>query len=73
METAKPIEQNRFNELVDLLSSMEQILNNKGKIYMHCSAGIHRTGMIGYCFLRYIGNDVKLSKHLLEKLRDKTR
>ncbi|WP_339608858.1 hypothetical protein [uncultured Roseivirga sp.] len=64
MENAKPISEERAEELSTLFSSMEEILEKGGKIYLHCSAGIHRTGMISYAFLRFInfGSDEALAK-----------
>ena len=43
------------DEVLKLLSQLQQRLLNGGKIYVHCSAGIHRTGMIAYSLLRYLG------------------
>ena len=72
MESANPPSEERLDELAELFFKIEHILKNKGNIYIHCSAGIHRTGMISYSFLRFIGNDMETSKRKLEKLRAKT-
>jgi protein-tyrosine phosphatase len=72
MESAQPPGEERFTELVSLFREMTAIFEKGGKIYLHCSAGIHRTGMISYAFLRYLGNDTDSSLELLKALRIKT-
>lgn len=72
MESAQPPEKKRYKELVKLFLQMQSILEKGGKIYLHCSAGIHRTGMISYAFLRYMGNDARSALALLKTLRAKT-
>ncbi len=42
------------------------------KIYIHCSAGIHRTGMITLAFLRKLGFSVNKSLDYLKQLRPHT-
>ncbi len=56
----------------ELYKNLEAQLNAGGKIYLHCSAGIHRTGMITYGLLRYIGNEKKLAMQVLHSLREVT-
>ena len=49
-----------FERVIDVLAA-------GGKIYIHCSAGLHRTGMITHALLRYLG----WSRHdAVEKLRE---
>ena len=72
MESAKPPLRERHQQLADLFSKIKLILDNHGKIYIHCSAGIHRTGMISYALLRFLGYTEKESLAILAKLRDKT-
>ncbi len=55
-----------FKELFD---EMAKILKNKAKLYLHCSAGIHRTGMITYAFLRYVGLSAFDARNKLKELR----
>ncbi len=69
MESANQPSEKKINDLNNLFSKMESILKSKGKIYIHCSAGIHRTGMITYAFLRFIGNDLENAIETLGKLR----
>lgn len=72
MKSASPPTEDRLAELAELFITMKDILENKGKVYMHCSAGIHRTGMIGYAFLRFIGYDIENAKLELANLRINT-
>lgn len=72
MESANPPGKDRNNEIAVLFSTMEETLKERGNIYIHCSAGIHRTGMITYAFLRFTGLDESTSKKKLKELRETT-
>lgn len=72
MESAKPPTEGQLKVLAQVFVQMNEILNNGGNIYIHCSAGIHRTGMISYAFLRFIDNEHKQAIQLLTKLRQVT-
>lgn len=72
MESARPPDEERLQELTNLFKKMTTILQEGGKIYLHCSAGIHRTGMISYAFLRFLDNDADQALALLKALRTKT-
>lgn len=69
MESAKPLAEERAEELRTLFASMEASLEAGAKIYLHCSAGIHRTGMISYAFLRFIGLSPEDSKMKIKEMR----
>ncbi|MFT6828446.1 MAG: protein-tyrosine phosphatase [Roseivirga sp.] len=69
MESAKPPAEEELKVLAQVFVQMDEILNNGGKIYLHCSAGIHRTGMISYAFLRFIGNEHEEAIQVLQYLR----
>ncbi|MCR4440234.1 MAG: dual specificity protein phosphatase family protein [bacterium] len=56
----------------DLYQQLAKILDKGGGVYVHCSAGIHRTGMIVYGFLRSIGFSRSEAKDALSKLRSAT-
>ncbi len=47
-------------------------LNNDDRILIHCAAGIHRTGVFAYSFIRNLGNDVESSRGLLQMMREVT-
>lgn len=72
MESANPPAEDRYQELADLFRTMQDIVNNGGRIYIHCSAGIHRTGMITYTFLRFCGLDAEAASKKLQALRPVT-
>jgi protein-tyrosine phosphatase len=72
MESAKPPTEEQLKVLAQVFVKMNEILNNGGNIYLHCSAGIHRTGMISYAFLRFIGNEHGEAIQLLQSLRTVT-
>ncbi|HPO49465.1 MAG TPA: tyrosine-protein phosphatase [Spirochaetota bacterium] len=46
------------------------ILNKGGKLFIHCSAGIHRTGMITFALLLYLGYKVSVASGLLKQMRE---
>ncbi len=54
LANAKPPEEALFSEINQRFSECKSVLQGGGSIYLHCSAGIHRTGMILYAFLRYL-------------------
>lgn len=72
MKSAGAPAEDRLQELADLFQKMESILKDGGKIYIHCSAGIHRTGMITFAFLRFIGLDIEEAETELAELRPTT-
>ncbi len=69
MHKAKPVSRDRNIELLSIFQNLQQILCNGGKIYIHCSAGLHRTGMITYAFLRFIGKSSMQAMEALKYLR----
>ena len=56
-------------EIVAKLRIVKIKLENQEKIYLHCSAGLHRTGMITNCILRFLGFDEINSFELIQRLR----
>jgi protein-tyrosine phosphatase len=44
-------------------------LSAGGRVLVHCSAGIHRTGMVAYGLLRHLGRDPKDARTILRALR----
>ncbi len=71
MASAAPPE-DREDELRELFSSLKSQLDLQAKIFLHCSAGIHRTGMITYAFLRSIGVPMPNAQEKLSALRSIT-
>ena len=56
----------------EVFNRMKASLDQQGKIYIHCSAGIHRTGMVTYAFLRYLGQDPRQAIGNLARMRKLT-
>jgi len=56
-------------KIMEKLKMVKIKLENQEKIYVHCSAGLHRTGMITNCILRFLGYDEKNSYEIIQQLR----
>jgi hypothetical protein len=56
-------------EVYNLYNQLSDLIINGAKIYIHCSAGIHRTGMITYGFLRFLGKSSIEAFEILKSLR----
>jgi hypothetical protein len=54
------------------LAAARAALAQGGVVAIHCSAGIHRTGMFGYARLRYAGLDREAARATLRELREVT-
>jgi len=72
MTSAQAPKETRADELKEVFQLISSVLKSHGKIYIHCSAGIHRTGMITYSLLRYLGYSEKETESLLTQLRTET-
>jgi protein-tyrosine phosphatase len=69
---SKPHGQYDTIKVLQLYNQLQVILNAGGKIYIHCSAGIHRTGMVTYGLLRYLGYKKIDALQMLRALREIT-
>jgi hypothetical protein len=58
-----------LSALSNFLKQVQQLLASGEKLYLHCSAGIHRTGMMAYAIMRYAGQSREEAKRNLEVLR----
>ncbi|NJB86981.1 protein-tyrosine phosphatase [Lewinella marina] len=72
MTSARPPGEERYAEIARLFNDLAAVLNNGGRIYLHCSAGIHRTGMISVALLRFLGLDAPAAMEKLRALRPTT-
>ena len=69
---SKPHVGEDLDQVLSLYSKLSDRLDSGNKIYIHCSAGIHRTGMITYGFLRFLGKKKSNAFELLQSLREVT-
>ncbi|HLF46705.1 MAG TPA: dual specificity protein phosphatase family protein [Chitinophagaceae bacterium] len=56
-------------DIIAIYEKVREKLYKGEKIYVHCSAGIHRTGMITHAFLMFLGYDSQKSFGILSELR----
>jgi protein tyrosine phosphatase (PTP) superfamily phosphohydrolase (DUF442 family) len=52
-----------------VLAQLAKLVDDGAAIFIHCSAGIHRTGMFGYALLRQLGFDRDAARSKLAELR----
>lgn len=67
--STKSLPKRRKPEVLEALEELTGVLRASGRIYLHCSAGIHRTGMIAAALLFYCGADSEAVRRLLSHLR----
>jgi protein-tyrosine phosphatase len=65
-------EATRDHELRRVLRELCELLTAGSRVVVHCSAGIHRTGMFGYALLRQFGLDPDVARQRLTDLRQLT-
>jgi predicted protein tyrosine phosphatase len=70
--STKSLPQRRRPDVLETLQRMTSALDAGGRIYLHCSAGIHRTGMIAAALLFHLGFDEPQTKATLAALRPLT-
>lgn len=69
---SRPHNGEQLAEVISLYTQLQHLLDTGNKIYIHCSAGIHRTGMITYGLLRFLGKPKPEATQLLQTLREVT-
>jgi len=72
LENAQPPAAERQSEIRSIFSQWQALLAQGAYLYIHCAAGIHRTGMIAYAFLRYLTYSPTESHQFLKSLRQVT-
>jgi protein-tyrosine phosphatase len=72
LENGHPLAADRDEEARQLFDAVGRLLDEGGAVYIHCSAGIHRTGMIGYALLRHLGLPKDVALERLRAMRDLT-
>lgn len=69
---AAPPPPSRDGEVLAAFAQIRRELAAGGKVYLHCSAGLHRTGMVAYAFLRCAGLDRDEAVRRIRDLRELT-
>ena len=69
LENGNPLPKARDAEVASLLGEVKRLLDQNARILIHCSAGIHRTGMIANAILRWTGHDAHVAREKLAQLR----
>ncbi|MBX7242735.1 MAG: HIT domain-containing protein [Bacteroidia bacterium] len=52
-----------------VFATIKEKLTNGERIFIHCAAGIHRTGAFTYGLLRYLGNSGETAREIIKQLR----
>lgn len=68
----KPPGPERYPSIRLVLAQIEAVLDEGGSLFVHCSAGIHRTGMISYALLRRSGLNRAEAMETMRALRPET-
>jgi protein tyrosine phosphatase (PTP) superfamily phosphohydrolase (DUF442 family) len=55
--------------LLPLIDQIAGVVGRGGRVVVHCSAGVHRTGMFGYALLRRLGLSADDARARLAELR----
>ena len=72
METGEPPAPERSASMRAKLGEVAEALDGGGSLYLHCSAGIHRTGMVTHALLRMRGLEAEEARAKLGELRSVT-
>ncbi|MGH1371236.1 MAG: protein-tyrosine phosphatase family protein [Cellvibrionaceae bacterium] len=73
LANGKPPEDSALTLIETSFAECKAALEEGARIYLHCSAGIHRTGMMSYAFLRYLNFDETEALETVKKMRTLTR
>lgn len=72
LASAEPPGPERSAEVRACFAELQGLLAGGAKIYVHCSAGLHRTGMVAHGLLRYLGLGPAEALARLGELREAT-
>lgn len=69
LENGRPPDAQRTAELRPVITELAALIGDGARVVIHCSAGIHRTGMFGYAVLRQLALDPATARAKLVELR----
>ncbi|MBX2797698.1 MAG: dual specificity protein phosphatase family protein [Myxococcales bacterium] len=69
---AVPPPEERDDDVLALFRRMNQEITDGGRVFVHCSAGLHRTGMVAYAFLRWRGRAAAEAVEHIGQMRELT-
>jgi hypothetical protein len=70
---AQPVEDpDQLTAIVSCFAEIASLLEQGRTVFIHCSAGIHRTGMVAHALLRYLGVPSDEARELLGRMRPVT-
>ncbi len=69
MPNAKYPQGEVHERLVAALPELARLLDEGAHLVIHCSAGLHRTGMVAYGLLRWCGYSPKAAMRAIKKMR----
>jgi protein-tyrosine phosphatase len=69
LANGKPPDAQATATIRPVLAELASLLDKGASIIVHCSAGIHRTGMFGYALLRQVGLESSAARAKLNELR----
>ncbi|MBK8978841.1 MAG: tyrosine-protein phosphatase [Planctomycetes bacterium] len=72
LANGEPPEAARIPVIASMFLGVSEVLAQGGAVFAHCSAGIHRTGMITFALLRYLGHGTVAARELMAALRTVT-
>jgi predicted protein tyrosine phosphatase len=72
LEDASPPPERRDPEMRATFDEVARLLRSGASVLVHCSAGVHRTGMIAYALLRHLGQSAEEAQETLRTLRQFT-
>lgn len=60
------------DRLIEAMPKLSRLLDEGNSILIHCSAGIHRTGLVAYALLRWRGIESKQAMEIIAQTRKET-
>lgn len=60
------------DRLIEVMPKLAQLLDNNNAILIHCSAGVHRTGLVAYALLRWRGIESEQAMQIIAQTRNET-